>query len=155
MNKNLPFVSAINNGTVIDHIATGQALTIIQLLGLASGNQQISVGINLQSKELGRKDVIKLENIELSIEEANQLAIFSPKATIHIIKNSQVVKRFKIGIPKILQNLILCPNKSCITNSEKIPTYFFINNQEKRLQLQCKYCEDVFTKNEIKVGCQS
>ena len=53
-------VSAIKNGTVIDHISPGQALRIIQLLSLPSSKYTVTIGLNLHSKLIGIKDLIKI-----------------------------------------------------------------------------------------------
>lgn len=45
-------VAAIKNGTVIDHIAAGQALRIIRFLNLAEHHKQITLGLNLPSGSL-------------------------------------------------------------------------------------------------------
>ena len=55
MGKETLSVSAIKNGTVIDHIKAGKALQIVPLLDLTSGQQQVTVGINLRSLSLGQK----------------------------------------------------------------------------------------------------
>ena len=59
-------VAAIRNGTVFDHIKAGNALRIIRLLDLAKEGHQVTVGLNLPSKELGVKDLIKVEGREIS-----------------------------------------------------------------------------------------
>ena len=80
-------VYAIEDGTVIDHIQAGRAMKIISILKLASHKNTVTVGLNFGSDHLGRKDIIKVEDRELTPEEANRVAIFAPKATINIIRN--------------------------------------------------------------------
>lgn len=150
MTKKTLLVSAINSGTVIDHISSGQALRIIQILDLASGKQKVTVGINLQSKSMGIKDIIKLENKRLSSEEAKQVAVFSPYATINIIENYLVEKRFKVSVPRVLKNLLRCPNSFCITNRELMGTHFDVKKLRENIHLHCKYCEKFFLEDEIK-----
>ncbi len=60
MNKSQLQVEAIHNGTVIDHIPAGQGIKILQLFGLAQTHEKITVGLNLPSKALGAKDIIKV-----------------------------------------------------------------------------------------------
>ena len=87
-------VSAIENGTVIDHIPAGQGMRIVRLLKLADHKKKVTLGLNLPSKSLGYKDLIKVEGREISVEEANQIALFAPKASINIIRNFQIQKKF-------------------------------------------------------------
>jgi len=51
MNKTLS-VSAIQNGTVIDHITPGQTLRIIHMLRLLHKKLKVTVGFNLSSNRL-------------------------------------------------------------------------------------------------------
>ena len=83
-------VNAFKNGTVIDHIAAGKVLKVIEILNL-TGNDSVMMGMNLSSNKIGKKDIIKIENRELSQEEANSIALISPKATLIIIKDFEVV----------------------------------------------------------------
>lgn len=152
MGKEVLSVSAIKQGTVIDHIQAGKALSIVRLLNLAEGKQQVTLGMNLGSRSMGHKDIIKLESKELTEQEANQVAIFSPSATIHIIQDYVVVKRFQVALPDVMEKALLCPNTRCITNSEEVLTRFQIVDLKKSIQLTCKYCEKSFTQNEMKAA---
>ncbi len=53
-------VSAIENGTVIDHVPASNLFKVIQILGLDKIETQITFGTNLESKKLGRKRSLKL-----------------------------------------------------------------------------------------------
>ena len=145
-----PFrVYAIEEGTVIDHIDSGQAIKIIRILNLASEHRVVTVGLNLPSDTQGHKDLIKVEGRELTKEEANRIAIFAPHATINIIREFKVADKFRIKIPEVIEHLIVCPNPTCITNSERMETKFFIKPNGEKLHLQCKYCEKIFTQDQI------
>lgn len=143
-------VSAIKNGTVIDHISPGNALRIVDLLMAVAAKRQITIGLNLSSPSMHLKDLIKLEDKVLTEQEVNQVSIFAPLATISIIQNYEVVRKFKVSIPEVLEHSHLrCPNPTCITNSEKIPTYFAVLKQINNMKLQCKYCEKTFSQSEM------
>ena len=73
-------VEALKQGTVIDHIPAGQGLTILRLFKLSETGERVTVGLNLSSRHMGAKDIIKVENIALSEEQANELALFAPQA---------------------------------------------------------------------------
>ena len=147
-------VSAIKNGTVIDHIVPGQALAIVRLLNLAKHHKQVTLGLNLPSSTRQYKDIIKVEDRELTPEEANQVAIFSPKATINIIKDYEVVNKFFVEIPETISTVIRCPNPRCITNHEKMRSFFFVKQRMQSIDLQCKYCRKIFSQEEIEETSQ-
>lgn len=142
-------VAAIKNGTVIDHIAAGQALTIIAILRLNAYKKVMTVGLNLPSKAMGVKDIIKIEGRELSESEANEVALFAPQATVNIIRNYKTAKKFSVKLPATLESFIVCPNPKCITNNERMMSVFFVE-PGKILGVQCKYCEKIFAREEIK-----
>lgn len=144
-------VFAIKQGTVIDHIEAGQTLNIIRLLNLASDKRIVSVGLNFPSQTQKLKDIVKVEDRELTPEEINRVAILAPKATINIIRNYQVYKKIKVTIPAIINHVIVCPNVKCVTNNDNTDTKFkVISNQNKQLKLKCYYCEKVYSQAEIR-----
>ena len=149
MSKTLS-VSAIKNGTVIDHITAGHALKIVRLLDLAGEKKQVTVGLNLPSKSMGHKDLIKVEGKELTVAEGNEVAILAPHASINIIKNYKVNKKFDIKIPKTIDYVVVCPNPRCITNNERMETKFEVSKNKKGVSLKCTYCEKQFDQEEIK-----
>lgn len=134
-------VDKIRNGTVIDHIPHGKALKAIYLLGLDKETDRvITVGINLESKKFGYKDVIKIENKELSSEEVNKIALLATTATLNIIEDYEIVKKMKVTVPQVITGIIRCSNPRCITNHEEVKTRFYLKNEEP-LKIQCHYCE--------------
>lgn len=144
-------VFAIKQGTVIDHIDAGETLNIIRLLNLAADKRIVSVGLNFPSKTQKMKDIIKVEDRELTPEEINRVAILSPNATINIIRNYKVAKKFKVAIPEIIEHVIVCPNVKCVTNNDNTDTKFkVISNQNRQLKLKCCYCEKVYSQTEIR-----
>ncbi|MFH1790221.1 MAG: aspartate carbamoyltransferase regulatory subunit [bacterium] len=143
-------VFAIKEGTVIDHIQAGSALKIIQLLNLSADNKIVSVGMNFSSKGLKYKDIIKVEKRELTPTEINKVAIFAPQATINIIRNYKVAKKFKVEMPKLIEHVIVCPNPKCITNNDETDTVFKVLSKNGQLKMQCYYCEKIFKQDEIR-----
>ncbi len=143
-------VFAIEQGTVIDHINAGQALKIIRILNLAEHNRVISIGLNFTSKSLKFKDIIKVENRELSTEEMNRVAIFAPHATINIIRDYKIHNKSKVEIPKIIDYVIVCPNPKCITNNDETFSKFNVISKNGQLKLKCHYCEKVFEEQNIR-----
>lgn len=142
-------VAAIKQGTVIDHITAGHALKIIRLLDLADHKKVVTVGLNLPSKAMGLKDIIKVEGRELTPEEIRRVAVFAPQGSINIIRNYQIIKKFATEIPNIIEYVMVCPNPNCITNNEIVDTKFDISHEKKHVKFKCHYCEKVFDQDEI------
>lgn len=145
-------VSAIKNGTVIDHISPGQALRIIHLLSLVKSKHKITLGLHLPSKTMGSKDIIKIENRVLSEEEANEVVVFAPHATINVIENFEVIKKVNTHLPKAMSRVFTCPNPTCITQVEPIESLFEIKEQGRQIHLTCHYCEKTYNRDQVKVN---
>ena len=71
-------VTAIENGTVIDHIPASNLFKIIRILGLENENHRITFGTNLESKRMGTKAIIKINDRFCKQEEINRIAIVAP-----------------------------------------------------------------------------
>lgn len=151
MNKTLS-VSAISHGTVIDHITSGQAFRIVHLLSLQTSKNKITIGLQLPSQLLGLKDLIKIENRILTEDEANEIVVFAPLATINVIEDFKVVKKVSTHLPAAMKKVFICPNSMCITQTEKIHTCFTITEIGKQIYLTCQYCEKIFDRDEVKVN---
>ena len=142
-------VFAIEKGTVIDHIPAGHGLKIIQILKLYNNEKIVTTGLNFPSKTLKKKDIIKVEDRELTPDEANKVAILAPTATINIIRNFELVKKFKVEMPSQVDKIIVCPNPKCITNNENMETVFYTQINKDAVSLNCRYCEKTFLQEEI------
>jgi len=59
-NKKELKVSALENGTVIDHIPQGVVLQVLRALQLEDFNDAIYLGSNLDSHKMGKKVLLKL-----------------------------------------------------------------------------------------------
>jgi aspartate carbamoyltransferase regulatory subunit len=141
-------VSALKQGTVIDHLKKGTALRVIQVLGLEVEGT-VTIGLNLESGKLGGKDLIKIENKELTKEEANKIALLSPDATFSIIRNFQVVDKKFPELPDSIEGIVKCTNPSCVTNHYKDVEAKYSVIRKKPVKLRCFYCERCFTEEEF------
>jgi aspartate carbamoyltransferase regulatory subunit len=130
-------VSKIRNGTVIDHVTAGQALNVLAILGIdGSGGESVSIGMNVPSGELGRKDVVKVEDRELSSSEVDVLSLIAPEATINIIRDYEVVEKNRADRPETVIGVLECPNRNCITNAgEPVASRFVVDDG-----VRCDYC---------------
>lgn len=138
-------VSAIKDGTVIDHITAGQGLKIVRLLNLAE--VRITVGLNLKSASMGLKDLVKVEGVFLTEEEAAYIALFSPAATVNVIEQYKVVKKFSVTLPEDISGILQCPHPQCITHSETVRPLFAIEASNGLTLLRCRYCERIYPTN--------
>ena len=131
-------ISKIESGTVIDHITGGQALNVLALLGIdGSTDEAVSVVMNVPSDRLGRKDVVKVENRELSEAELDVLSLIAPEATINIIRAYDVVEKKRVERPERVVGVLACRNRECITNTdEPVDAKFEVLPEGVR----CEYC---------------
>ena len=123
-NKKEMVVSAIENGTVIDHIPTESVYQVIRILGLEKYKDEVLIGNYLSSGKLGKKGIVKIKNKHFSAPEVSKIALVAPFASIIDIEDYKVVKKFKAEIPDHVENFIRCANPKCITNAEVVPTKF-------------------------------
>jgi len=142
-------VDPIKNGTVIDHITAGKALQVAEILNIPNSEREIMIGVNLTSRKMGKKDIIKIENRELSKEEAGSIALISPTATLIVIRDYKVINKFGIDIPEEINHYIICPNSNCITNAETIETRFELAGKTP-IEVRCSYCEKKYFIDEVK-----
>jgi len=134
-------VSKIRNGTVIDHVAAGQALNVLAILGIdGTGGEEVSVGMNVPSGRIERKDVVKVEGRELSPAEVDVLSLIAPEATINIIRDYEVVRKTRVQRPEAVVGVIECPNHNCITNAdEPVESEFDVLDDG----IRCRYCDTI------------
>jgi aspartate carbamoyltransferase regulatory subunit len=145
---NTRIVNSIENGTVIDHIAPGKSEKVLAILNLQSSKNLVIIGMNLDSKTCGKKDLIKIENRELDKHHLDMIALVSPNATINLIKDFKVYKKFQVEIPISFENIIKCRNPACITRNETIISKFNTLSKDP-LKVKCAYCEKVFVHFEL------
>ncbi|NLA15290.1 MAG: aspartate carbamoyltransferase regulatory subunit [Bacteroidales bacterium] len=144
-------VSAIRNGTVIDRIPAGELFHVIEILGLAKGNHQMTFGTNLESKVLGTKSIIKVTDKFFEEDDVNLIALVAPDAVLNIIKEYQVVEKRKLVIPSEVRGLVRCLNPRCITNHEPVKTRFKIIIILEGLVLKCHYCEKETSQKNLQI----
>ena len=144
-------VSAIENGTVIDHIPPAALFSVIRILKLDEVETPITFATNLPSVRLGRKAMIKLTDVTCSDEEVNYLALVAPTARISRIERYEVVDKRQVEPPTQVKGLVRCANPMCITNHERIATRFDVSKSEGQLALRCIYCEKTTYQEQFEV----
>ena len=141
-------ISAIDEGTVIDHIPTDATFKVVEILKLQKHTGVVSIATNLQSKSIGKKGIVKVGGKSLTQDEVNKIAIVAPDATVNIIKKYDVREKIKVKTPDVIDNVVKCSNPVCITNNEKIATKFYVAKKDP-LKIKCHYCERSMGKEDI------
>lgn len=135
-------VTAIRNGTVIDHIPNGQALRVLDMLGISgSTSVPVSLVMNVPSKKMGSKDIIKVEDRELTQTELDRLALVAPDAHVAIIRAYSVAEKLTINLGEEVTNVVRCMMSNCITTNlrEPLPHRLKVVSKDP-LEIRCHYC---------------
>jgi aspartate carbamoyltransferase regulatory subunit len=142
--KEVVRLNPISNGTVLDHLPIKTAPKIIQILKL-DFEEPVMIAVNIDSKKMGKKDLVFIEGKKLSEKEVQKIALIAKGSTWNIIKDKKVISKNKIEMPFELIGITKCSNPKCITNFESIETKFSLNNEKAT----CKYCEREMCSEEI------
>ena len=136
-------VSALENGTVLDHIPAENIYKALDILNLKGIESQITIGTNLTSRIYGKKGIIKIADKFFEDEDLNKLALIAPKATVNIIRDFKVVEKKKIVMPEVIVGIAKCKNPKCVTNHQPIKTKFKTIDKGNEVALLCSYCEKI------------
>ncbi len=150
MTKKTLRVSKIKSGTVIDHITNGHALDVVKILGITGRTGGVvTVAMNIPSKKLGAKDMVKIEGRELKSEEVDKIALLAPHATINIVRDYKLVEKQRVKLPSVIRGIVKCANPACVSNSdEPIQSTFYVEREEP-LRLKCHYCGYIMEKQDV------
>ncbi len=143
-------VSKIRNGTVIDHIPSGRALKVLRVLGVDLSGHRIAVLMNVESKKLGMKDIIKIEDYVPDREALDRIALVASRATITEIRDYEKVSKRRVEPPENVEGLLRCPNPTCITRAPREPVQpRFKLVSRNPLAYKCLYCGSTLREEEI------
>jgi aspartate carbamoyltransferase regulatory subunit len=143
-------VSAIKNGTVIDHIPSQNLFSVINILGLNNIKQAVTFGFNLESKKLGKKAIIKVADIFFKDADLNKISLVAPDAKLNIIKDYSVVEKKVVSVPDEISGIAKCMNPKCITNHEQMTTSFDVI-QKSPVKLKCRYCDKITDQEHLEI----
>jgi len=141
-------VTAIENGTVIDHIPPKSVFQVIRILHLEDSTDMVLFGTNLESKRYGKKGIVKVSNKFFKKNEINKIALVAPSATLIVIKDYKVISKEVVKLPDTVENIVKCFNPNCITNHEKVNTKFTVIDKAD-VKLRCHYCEKITDKKNM------
>ena len=136
-------VKGIQNGIVLDHIKAGKGLEVFHMLNLNKVDESVVLVMNVDSKNLGKKDIIKIENcFNLNF---HILSLIDTNITVNIIKNDTRVDKFVVKVPETIVGHINCSNPRCITNFDDYidPTFNKYSESENLIEYICEFCEEI------------
>ena len=136
-------VGALREGYVLDHIKAGKAMTIYHDLKLDKLDCTVAIIKNARSQKMGKKDIIKvecpIEDLDLDI-----LGFIDHNITVNIIKNSEIVDKKTLHLPRKITNVIRCKNPRCITSIEQELDHVFVLTDPENEVYRCMYCEEKY-----------
>ena len=136
-------VDSIRDGVVIDHITAGRAMTLYNLLALSECDGSVAVLMNVPSKKLGRKDIIKID-AEMPIDTA-VVGYADPGATVNIIRAGELAEKMTMALPDELHGVIKCKNPRCISSTEQELEQIFRLTDRQSGTYRCIYCETKYS----------
>lgn len=139
-NKTERQVTAIKNGTVIDHIPAEKTYEVANLLELQKLENPVTIGYNYPSKKIGKKGIIKVSDKFFTDEEISRLSVVAPNVVLNVIKDYEVVEKKTVETPDELRGIVRCNNPKCITNNEPMSTVFNVVDKKRGI-LKCHYCD--------------
>lgn len=101
----------------------------------------MAIVMNVESRKMGKKDILKVEGLSLTSEQINLVSLVAPNATLNIIENGEVVFKQKVRPPAVVEGILRCPNGSCITRKEGEavkPKMLLVSSSP--LLYKCAYC---------------
>ena len=140
MAKKEMLVTAIENGTVIDHIPAEKTYKVANLLKLDTLTTPVTIGNYLESKKVGHKGIIKVSGKFFTDAEISQLSVLAPNAVLNIIKDYEVVEKKTVETPDELRGIVKCNNPVCICNNEPMLTIFNVIDKAHGT-IKCHYCD--------------
>jgi aspartate carbamoyltransferase regulatory subunit len=147
-NKKELQIAALQNGTVIDHIPSGQLFKVVSLLGIEKLKTPVTIGYNLDSKKMGSKGILKISGKFFEQDEINRISLIAPAVKLNIIRDYEVVEKKLVQLPDELVGIVKCNNPKCISNNEPMKTRFKVADKET-VTLKCEYCEMKTKKEDI------
>ncbi|MBO5481979.1 MAG: aspartate carbamoyltransferase regulatory subunit [Spirochaetaceae bacterium] len=134
-------IESIKSGLVIDHIRAGSGAKIFSWLGLDKAEYSVALIMNVPSKAMGKKDIIKIDNI-INIDYS-VLGFIDPNITVNVIKNEQIAEKITLSLPEKVENVIKCKNPRCITTTENYVSQIFHLVDKEKGQYRCGYCDEL------------
>ncbi len=136
-------VGTIQEGFVLDHIQAGKSMDIYKYLHLDKLDCCVAIIKNAKSSKMGKKDIMKIE-CPIDFIDMNVLGFIDHKITINIIKDSEIVEKKTLELPKEIVNVVKCQNPRCITSIEQELEQIFVLTDPRKEVYRCKWCEEKY-----------
>ena len=136
-------VGTIQEGFVLDHIQAGKCMDIYKYLHLDQLDCCDAIIKNARSNKMGKKDIIKIE-CPLDYIDLNVLGFIDHTITVNIIKDSEIVEKKTLSLPKEVVNVVKCKNPRCITSIEQELEHIFVLTDPAKEIYRCKWCEEKY-----------
>lgn len=144
-------VAALKNGTVIDRINPDVVFKVVDLLNIQDlKHNSVTIGVNLDSKHMGKKGIIKVADMFFDEATINRIALIAPLAKVNEIRDYEVTSKRMVSLPDDIIDIVHCNNPKCVTNNEPMRTLFHVINRSP-LTLCCHYCEHKVEQNELTI----
>ena len=141
-------ISGLKEGIVLDHIKAGKSMDIYRYLGLDKVDTEVAIIKNARSNKMGKKDIIKIEG-GLDEIDLDVLGFVDHNITVNIIRDSKIIEKKTLSLPKRITNVLHCKNPRCITSIEQGLPHIFVLADEKKEVYRCKYCEEKFDRRSL------
>lgn len=136
-------VGTIQEGFVLDHIEAGKSMDIYKYLHLDQLDCCVAIIKNAKSNKMGKKDIMKIE-CPIDFIDMNVLGFIDHNITINIIKDSEIVEKKTLKLPKEVVNVVKCKNPRCITSIEQELEHIFVLTDPRKEVYRCKWCEEKY-----------
>ena len=142
MLNNTLSVGKIEEGFVLDHIQAGRSMDIYKYLHLDKLDCCVAIIKNAKSSKMGKKDIMKIE-CPIDFMDLDILGFIDHNITVNIIKDSQIVDKKALRLPKKITNVIRCKNPRITSIEQELDHVFVLTDPEKEVY-RCLYCEEKY-----------
>jgi aspartate carbamoyltransferase regulatory subunit len=136
-------VGMIQEGFVLDHIQAGKSMDIYKYLHLDQLDCCVAIIKNAKSNKMGKKDIIKIE-CPIDFIDLKVLGFIDHNITVNIVKDSEIVEKKSLELPKEVVNVVKCKNPRCITSIEQELEQIFVLTDPQKEVYRCKWCEEQY-----------
>ena len=143
MLNNTLSVGKIEDVFVLDHIQAGRSMVFYKYLHLDRLDCCVAIIYNAKSSKMGKKDIMKIE-CPIDFMDLDILGFIDHNITVNIIKDSQIVDKKALHLPKTITNVIRCKKPRCITSIEQGLDHVFVLTDPEKEVYRCLYCEEKY-----------
>lgn len=124
-------ISGIQEGFVLDHIQAGMSLQIYHDLKLDQLDCTVAIIKNAKSNKMGKKDILKVE-CPVEALDLDILGFIDHNITVNVIKDSKIVEKKELHMPKQVKNVIRCKTHAASLPLSRNSTRFFFSPMSQK-----------------------